>query len=108
MLFAGARLFAFPSLYEGFGLPVLEAMSSAVPVVCSNSSSLPEVAGGAALMCEPQDVDGLAEHLRRGLEDESWRQQAISDGLRHSSAFSWQRCAQETLGVYQTVMEGCA
>jgi len=104
LLFAGARLFAFPSLYEGFGLPVLEAMSSGVPVVCSNSSSLPEVAGNAALMCEAMDVVKLTELLQQGLEDEAWRLQAITAGLVHASAFSWQRCADETLQVYQKVM----
>ncbi|MDD0970036.1 MULTISPECIES: glycosyltransferase family 4 protein [Pseudomonas] len=104
LLFAGARLFAFPSLYEGFGLPVLEAMSSGVPVVCSNSSSLPEVAGNAALMCEAMDVVKLTELLQQGLEDEAWRLQAITAGLVHASGFSWQRCADETLQVYQKVM----
>ena len=79
LLFSGARLFTFPSLYEGFGLPVLEAMSSGVPVVCSNSS-LPEVAGKAALMSEPLDVETLTDNLRRGLEDEHWRSSAIDKG----------------------------
>ncbi len=105
LLFAGARLFAFPSLYEGFGLPVLEAMSSGVPVVCSNSSSLPEVAGTAALMCEPMDVNTLTSLLQRGLEDESWRSAAIEQGLQHAAGFSWERCAMETLQVYHKVLE---
>jgi alpha-1,3-rhamnosyl/mannosyltransferase len=100
MLYAGAALFAFPSLYEGFGLPVLEAMASGVPVVCSTSSSLPEVVGDAALACEPQDVDRLAELLGRGLQDEGWRAQAIARGLRRAAGFSWSRCADETLAVY--------
>lgn len=103
-LYAGARLFAFPSLYEGFGLPVLEALSSGVPVVCSNSSSLPEVVGDAALMCDPRDVDALAANLQRALEDEAWRTTAIDAGLRHAAAFSWQRCARETIEVYRSVM----
>lgn len=106
LLFSGARLFTFPSLYEGFGLPVLEAMSSGVPVVCSNSSSLPEVAGKAALMSEPLDVETLTDNLRRGLEDEHWRSSAIDEGLSHSAMFSWQRCASETIAVYKTVA-GC-
>jgi alpha-1,3-rhamnosyl/mannosyltransferase len=106
LLFAGARLFAFPSHYEGFGLPVLEAMSSGVPVVCSNSSSLPEVAGSAALMCEPEDVDELSYLLRRGLEDEAWRTAAIQEGLRHAGGFSWDRCAMETVQVYRKVQQG--
>lgn len=106
LLFAGARLFTFPSLYEGFGLPVLEAMSSGVPVVCSNSSSLPEVAGDAALMCEPLDVDTLTVLLQKGLEDESWRVSAIEQGLQHAAEFSWERCALGTLQVYHKVLEG--
>jgi len=104
LLYAGARLFAFPSLYEGFGLPVLEAMSSGVPVVCSNSSSLPEVAGEAALVCEPRDVDSLTAHLCRALEDETWRCTAIEAGLRHAATFSWERCARQTIDVYQKVL----
>jgi alpha-1,3-rhamnosyl/mannosyltransferase len=106
LLFAGARLFTFPSLYEGFGLPVLEAMSSGVPVVCSNSSSLPEVAGNAALMCEAMDTETLTDLIQRGLEDESWRSSAIEQGLLHAARFSWERCALETLEVYQAVVKG--
>ncbi|AFK67938.1 MULTISPECIES: glycosyltransferase family 4 protein [Pseudomonas] len=105
LLFAGARLFTFPSHYEGFGLPVLEAMSSGVPVVCSNSSSLPEVAGPAALMCAPDDVEGLSALLRQGLEDEAWRAAAVQQGLLHAGGFSWERCAQATVEVYKSVRE---
>ena len=101
ILFAGARLFVFPSHYEGFGLPVLEAMASGVPVVCSNSSSLPEVAGGAALMCDALDVKKLTQLIVLGLEDESWRVEAVAKGLAQSSKFSWQRCAKETMAVYR-------
>lgn len=106
LLYAGARLFAFPSHYEGFGLPVLEAMSSGVPVVCSNSSSLPEVAGSAALMCAPDDVEALSALLQRGLEDEGWRTTAVNQGLLHAAGFSWERCAQATVEVYHKLSEG--
>jgi len=101
LLFAGARLFAFPSHYEGFGLPVLEAMASGVPVVCSTSSSLPEVAGGAAASCPPEAVDALAALLARGLDDAGWREQARASGLANAARYSWRRCAEQTLAVYR-------
>lgn len=104
LLYAGARLFAFPSLYEGFGLPVLEAMKSGVPVVCSTSSSLPEVAGDAALTCEALDVDALTNALQQGLEDEVWRTGAIGNGMQNAASFSWERCTQETIQVYEQVL----
>ncbi|MDZ7598498.1 MAG: glycosyltransferase family 1 protein [Desulfobacterales bacterium] len=103
-VFAGARLFAFPSLYEGFGLPVLEAMASGVPVVCSDSSSLPEVAGEAAAMCAPQDTDALTALLARGLEDDSWRAHARKQGLLRAAQFSWRSCAEMTGAAYRAVL----
>lgn len=105
LLYAGARLFTFPSHYEGFGLPVLEAMSSGVPVVCSNSSSLPEVAGDVALMTSADDVAGLTGLLQRGLEDENWRSVAVVRGIEHAAGFSWAACAQATVEVYRSVLE---
>jgi glycosyltransferase involved in cell wall biosynthesis len=102
-IFSGARVFAFPSLYEGFGLPVLEAMASGTPVLCSNASCLPEVAGDAALMFEPLHVENLTELLKRGIEDTQWRENARELGLQRAKLFSWQRCAKETIDVYKQV-----
>lgn len=105
LLYSGARLFVFPSHYEGFGLPVLEAMSSGVPVVCSNSSSLPEVVGDVALMTAPDDVAGFTALLRRGLEDDNWRSQASALGIDRAALFSWAGCAQATTDVYRSVLQ---
>lgn len=100
-LYAGARLFVFPSHYEGFGLPVLEALASGVPVVCSNSSSLPEVVGHAALMCDHDDVDSLRQLITRALDDTNWRADAIIKGLHQAAGFSWEKCAEQTVAVYR-------
>lgn len=105
ILFSGARLFAFPSLYEGFGLPVLESMSSGVPVVCSDNSSLLEVAGDAALMCEAMDIETLAKHMAQALEDVEWRADASQRGLAHADGFSWDRCTAQTLIAYRKTLE---
>lgn len=105
LLYSGAKLFAFPSLYEGFGLPVLEAMASGVPVICSNASTLPEVTGDAALFHEPRDVEHLTTLLEQGLQDDIWRMSAIKRGLMRAQNFSWERCTRETLAVYRTVSD---
>lgn len=105
-LYAGARVFVFPSSYEGFGLPVLEAMASGIPVVTSNRSSLPEIAGGAALLIDPDDVDSLAQSIGRAMEDEAWRANAIAQGLAISAQHSWDKCVARTCDVYaQTVSD---
>jgi len=98
-LYRGASLFAFPSLYEGFGLPVLEAMACGVPVVCSNTSSLPEVAGDAALLVDPLDVEGLGAAMVRALDDEDLRQRMVERGLRQSARFTWEGSARDLLDV---------
>lgn len=102
-LYTGACLFVMPSLYEGFGLPVLEAMSCGTPVVCSDISSLPEVAGDAALLVSPQDMVGLAAAMQRLCQDQTLREQMRARGLAWAVAFSWERAARETLAVYQAV-----
>jgi len=105
-LLSGALAFVFPSLYEGFGLPVLEAMACGTPVVCSNTSSLPEVAGEAALMVDPQDTEALAEALWRIVSDEGLRRTLVERGYERVGRFSWRRCAQEVLEVLEAVGRG--
>ena len=101
ILFSAAKSFVYPSVYEGFGLPVLEALASGVPVVCSDATSLPEVAGGCALMCDHADVDALAQLLTKSLEDEVWRRSAMTKGLQQAATFSWQKTVHKTLDAYR-------
>lgn len=103
-LYAGAAAFGYPSRYEGFGLPALEAMASGVPVITSNRTSLPEVVGDAGIMVDPDDIDGLREGLRRLLEDRAYAEKLGGLGLARSRIFSWERCARETFSVYERVM----
>jgi glycosyltransferase involved in cell wall biosynthesis len=98
-LVKGALFFSFPSLFEGFGLPVLEAQRYGVPVLTSNNSSLPEVAGDAALLVDPTDVDAIANAMLRLSQDEVLRQQLIEAGYVNVKRFSWEKAAQETMNV---------
>jgi len=94
----------FPSLYEGFGWPPLEAMACGTPVVASNAASLPEVIGDAGLMCASQDSGGLAQAMYRILTDQELRESLIERGLKHASQFTWERTARETSVVYEQVL----
>jgi len=102
-LFAGAALFIFPSLYEGFGLPVLEAMACGTPVACSNTSSLPEVAGGATSLFDPANTDEMATVIWQALSDTTLRRNLSVHGREQVARFSWKRTAQETLRAYEGV-----
>lgn len=104
-LYAGADLFAFPSLYEGFGLPVLEAMACGTPVVTSNTSSLPEVAGDAAILVDPNSVGQIAEAMRSVLSQPTLAAELIEKGPARSGLFTWERTAQETIDVYRQALE---
>ena len=102
-LYSGAQVFVYPSLYEGFGLPPLEAMACGTPVITSSSSSLPEVVGKAGLTFEPRDTKALARHLATVLTDVSLRGHMRISGIERSKGFSWERAANETQVVYDEV-----
>jgi len=103
-LWALSEAFVFPSLYEGFGLPVLEAMARGVPVACSNASSLPEVAGDAALLFDPQQEPSIAAALERLLGEPALREQLIARGLARAREFTWERTASLTLASYHRAL----
>jgi len=105
-LYRAADLFVFPSLYEGFGLPPLEAMACGTPVITSNVSSLPEVVGDAGLMVDPTDVHELSRMMTRALQDLELRQRMIDGGLARAETFSWLRSARELRGVYESLGQG--
>ena len=99
-LYRGARLFVFPSLYEGFGLPILEAMASGVPVITSATASMPEVAGDAAILVDPHDPEAIAAGIARVLAEDRLRQAMIEQGLARARRFTWDSVAQQTLALY--------
>ena len=103
-LYALASCFVLPSFTEGFGLPVLEAMSRGVPVVCSDRASLPEVAGDAAILFDPDDVDSLVSGLERVLGDERLAADLVARGRERVGAFTWERTARATLDVYRRAL----
>jgi glycosyltransferase involved in cell wall biosynthesis len=101
-----AAVFTYPSIYEGFGLPVLEAMACGTPVVSSNASSLPEVGGDAVLYADPHDAAGFAGQVMRLLSDADLRQRMVAAGVTRARRFSWRCTAESTLRVYQSVCLG--
>lgn len=96
-----ADLFVFPSLYEGFGMPPLEAMACGTPVVCSNATSLPEVVGDAAILIDPYDTEAMTEAMYEVLSDDSLQEELRHKGLERASQFTWERAAKETVAVYE-------
>jgi glycosyltransferase involved in cell wall biosynthesis len=103
-LYQSASVLLFPSLEEGFGLPVLEAMANGLPVVASRTASLPEVGGEAALYVDPHDPQDIADKVRRAVEDSELRRKMMQQGLERARQFSWQRVAEATLNVYDEVL----
>jgi glycosyltransferase involved in cell wall biosynthesis len=100
-----AACVVFPSLYEGFGLPVLEAMIRGVPVACSDRSSLPEVAGDAALLFDPEDVPGIASAMERLVADSELADRLVRAGRARAAEFSWERTASQTLASYRRALQ---
>ncbi len=99
-------LLLYPSRLEGFGLPVLEAFSCGIPVITSNTTSLPEVAGDAALLVNPEDPKDIAEALKKAMEKPLLRKQLVERGLKRVKLFTWKKTAQETLTVYESILNG--
>jgi glycosyltransferase involved in cell wall biosynthesis len=105
-LYSAASLFVYPSLYEGFGLPALEAMACGTPVVVSNQSSLPEVVGEAGLLVDPYDADALATAMSQVLSDTTLQQQLAKAGQEQAKKFTWERMGTKLLKLYQQILEG--
>jgi glycosyltransferase involved in cell wall biosynthesis len=99
-----ATLFVYPSFYEGFGLPPLEAMACGCPVVVSNAASLPEVCGGAAYYVDPYNIESIAEGIHKVLTDEALRQSLIEKGLERAKLFSWEKSAKKHIEVFDEVL----
>jgi glycosyltransferase involved in cell wall biosynthesis len=104
-LYRNAICFLFPSIYEGFGIPILEAMACEVPVITSNLSSMPEIAGNAALTVDPYNVNEITDAMIKITSDSILRQQLIQNGLKRVRDFSWKRAAEETLKVYEEIFQ---
>ncbi len=102
-LYSGAAALVYPSLYEGFGLPIVEAMACGCPVICSNAASMPEVAGDAAMLIDPARADDLAGAITTVLEDDQIRQTLIRKGLARAASFSWAETARQTMTVFERV-----
>ena len=104
-IYSAAAAFAFPSFYEGFGLPPLEAMASGVPVLTSDNSAMSEVVGSVGILINPEDNDSIHAGLQRLLLDEQWRQQAATQGVVRAAQFTWKSCVDRTLAVYRQSLD---
>lgn len=100
-----AKLFVFPSLYEGFGIPVLEAMASSVPVIASNVSSLPEVAGNAVILVNPKDIEGIAKNIIKILSDDDLKNELVRKGHIQAQKFTWEASAEKLYNIYKEIMK---
>ncbi len=103
ILVSGAQAMVYPSIYEGFGLPTIEAMACGVPVIASSSGSLPEIVGQAGIIKDAHDIESFTEAMEKVIEDKNLRQDLINKGLERAKQFSWEKCAKETLEVIESV-----
>lgn len=103
-MYMGAAAFVYPSLYEGFGIPPLEAMSLGCPVICSNATSIPEVVGDAGEYFDPAEPESIRDAIERVLQSSDRRRELVTKGHVRRALFSWERCASETLGVYRSIL----
>jgi glycosyltransferase involved in cell wall biosynthesis len=103
VFYALAEALVLPSLYESFGIPILEAMSSGCPIVTTNRYGPVELAGAAAILVNPEEVESIADGMRRVVSDQNLRQQLIRAGRERAKDFSWEKCARETMGVLEEV-----
>lgn len=101
-LYSGAIALVFPSLFEGFGLPILEAQACGCPVVTSNLSSMPEIAGGGAILVDPYSVDDIVSSMRK-IENRKLRMEIVKEGFKNVKRFSWEKCAEQTLKILEGV-----
>lgn len=105
LLYSAARVLLYPSLYEGFGLPILEAMACETPVVTSNISAMSEIAGDAAYFVDPYDVEDIVLNLKEAMKDDQQREDLIGNGILQASNFTWENCAYETVDIYRELMK---
>jgi glycosyltransferase involved in cell wall biosynthesis len=103
-LYSSAACFIYPSLYEGFGLPPLEAMSNGCPVIVSRAGALPEVCGDAALYCDPRNPQDIADKIKIMMSDTKLREELRAKGLLHSKRYTWEKCARETLSAIEKAL----
>ncbi len=105
LLYCSAQVLLYVTLYEGFGLPIVEAMACGLPFITNDSGACNEIGGRAGLYADPEDIDEIRKRIKQAFEDESWRKSIISSGIKRAEQFSWEKAALETMAVYKKVME---
>jgi glycosyltransferase involved in cell wall biosynthesis len=105
VLYSSAEALIYPTLYEGFGLPILEAMASGTPVITSNVSSMPEIAGDAAIVVNPASEEEIKKSIKKVLDDKEMQKELVTKGLKRAKEFTWEKAANETMKVYQKLMK---